>query len=284
MKHENFLDYGHYRFLKAALALSVLALIAYLTHRTIEFDLPGGLGYGGSPVGYALGGIAATLVLWLLWLGVRKRRYGDSRTSLRGWLSAHVYLGVAVLVVATLHSGFEVGWNVHTLALALLFLVVVSGFYGVVLYVRIPPRLTQAMGEDSVESLLLQIREIDQQARQLALEMPDEIGALVGNAIDRTRLAGTLLQHALGIVGRRCPTARAVEVLQQRVGGLRDEQARLGHELFGLMLARRDAVERVRRDFRGLAKLRLWLLVHVPASIALLAALIAHVVSVFTYW
>jgi hypothetical protein len=284
MKHANFLEHGRYRYFKAALLLCALAIGAYGWHRGSHFNMPGAIGYGGSPMGYGLGSVAAALVLWLLWLGVRKRRYGESRTTLRGWLSAHVYLGVAVLVVATLHAGFEVGWNIHTLALALLIVVVLSGLYGVVLYLRVPPRLTQAMGEDSVDSLLLQIREIDQQARQLAMQMPDAVSGLVGAAIDGTRLSGTPLAHVLGSVGRGCPTALAVAGLQGLVGQLRDDQARVGHQLFGLMLARRSAVERVRREYWGLAHLRLWLQVHVPASLALLAALVAHVVAVFAYW
>jgi hypothetical protein len=32
------------------------------------------------------------------------------------------------------------------------------------------------------------------------------------------------------------------------------------------------------------ARLDLWLFIHVPLSIALIAALVAHVVSVFFYW
>ena len=33
-----------------------------------------------------------------------------------------------------------------------------------------------------------------------------------------------------------------------------------------------------------MGRLRLWLLLHVPLSVALLFALVAHVVSVFIYW
>ena len=50
------------------------------------------------------------------------------------------------------------------------------------------------------------------------------------------------------------------------------------------MLSRRAAVERIRREYRLLARLRLWLLVHVPLSVALVFALAAHIVSVFIYW
>ena len=67
------------------------------------------------------------MVLWMAWYGVRKRRYRASSTSLQGWLSAHVYLGLAAIVIATLHSGLELGLNLHTLTYVLMLVVVLSG-------------------------------------------------------------------------------------------------------------------------------------------------------------
>ena len=40
----------------------------------------------------------------------------------------------------------------------------------------------------------------------------------------------------------------------------------------------------MRRHIRIRAALEIWLYVHVPATFALLAALTAHIVSVFFYW
>lgn len=47
---------------------------------------------------------------------------------------------------------------------------------------------------------------------------------------------------------------------------------------------RRSAVGRIRSQYRALARMRLWLLVHVPLSLALLVALVGHIVAVFIYW
>ena len=52
-----------------------------------------------------------------------------------------------------------------------------------------------------------------------------------------------------------------------------------------LCLCRRQAVlRRIRRDIRLQGWLRLWLYVHVPLSIALIAALSAHILVTFVYW
>ena len=84
MQHQSFLEYKRYRYLKMAVWLCLLLVLAYGWHRDRYFATPGGLGYGGSPMGYALGTIAALLVVWLMLLGARKRSYGASRTTLQG--------------------------------------------------------------------------------------------------------------------------------------------------------------------------------------------------------
>jgi hypothetical protein len=51
------------------------------------------------------------------------------------------------------------------------------------------------------------------------------------------------------------------------------------------LLQRKDAVlERIRQQMRIRALLEVWLYVHVPLTFALIAALAAHIVSVFFYW
>ena len=284
MQHSSFLEYKRYRYLKAAALLCLLATGAYGWHRSTRFDTPGGVGYGGSWMGYVLGTVAALLVVWLVLLGVRKRSHRASLTSVQGWLSAHIYLGIAVLVIATLHTGLEFGVNLHTLAYVLLVLVVVSGLYGVLVFTQVPARMTSAMGDDSIQTLLSQIQEIDQQARKTAIRLPDEFNQLVLDAAEKTRMRGTVFDHILKTTSRRCPTTRAITRMQALNRSLKDDQGRLGREVLGLMLSRGAAVRRIRGEYRALARLRLWLMLHVPISCALVCALAGHIVSVFIYW
>ncbi|MBV1918869.1 MAG: hypothetical protein KUG65_12530, partial [Sphingomonadaceae bacterium] len=56
-------------------------------------------------------------------------------------------------------------------------------------------------------------------------------------------------------------------------------------EKVGKLLVKRKArLGRIRRHMRIRAMLEAWLYVHVPATIALIAALLAHIISVFFYW
>ena len=277
MRHYSILEYARFRWFKAALVLSALAALAYLWHE------PPLKPYGGTWLGYTLGTISAALVVWLMWYGVRKRRYSSTAGTVQGWLSAHVYLGTALVVIATLHTGFELGWNVHTLAYVLMLLVVVSGFYGVFMYLRVPRAMTENLGEDTLESIVLRIADIDREMRAKALSLPDALLALVDHSVNETRLGGNLARL---ITGRdpACPTAAAVKQWPQIAKRLTGDAAKLDREVFALMLEKQQILERARRDLRHKALLDLWLYFHVPLAFMLLAALVAHVISVFIYW
>jgi hypothetical protein len=66
--------------------------------------------------------------------------------------------------------------------------------------------------------------------------------------------------------------------------GLTGEQANTNKEVYTLILNKNELLNRARRDMRHKAVLDLWLYIHVPLAVALLAALSVHVVSVFLYW
>lgn len=278
MRHQSLLAYANYRFAKVAAAVVVLTIAAYAWDKP-----PGGPG-GGTWLGYTLGTIGALLILWLLWFGVRKRKYATgTTTTLLAWLSAHVYLGATLIVIATLHAAFQVGWNVHTLAYALTLFVVLSGFYGVYVYLAVPRRLTDNLGDETRNSLLLKIADLDKQARELALGLPDAFNRLVLAAAQETRIGGGWLRQLSG-TDPDCATAAAVDRLQALGKDLRGEQARVNQQLYSVLLRKQEYLAKVRRDVAYKARLDLWLYFHVPASLALLGALTAHVVSVFFYW
>ena len=277
VRHYSILEYARFRWFKAAVVLSLAAAAAYLWHS------PPLKPYGGTWLGYTLGTIGAVLILWLLYYGVRKRRYRSTVGTVQGWLSAHVYLGTALVVVVTLHTGFELGWNVHTLAYLLMLAVVGSGLYGVFVYLRVPKAMTENLGEDSLEALVLRVGDLDREMRAKALGLPDDLVALIERSVNGTRLGGSLTRL---VTGRdpACPTAAAVREWPALARRLSGETARLDKEVYGLLLQKDQMLDRARRDLRHKAILDLWLYFHVPLAFMLLAALAVHVVTVFLYW
>ena len=277
MRHYSILEYAGFRWFKAAIALAALAAAAYLWHE------PPLKPYGGTWLGYTLGTIGAILIVWLMAYGVRKRRYASTVGTVQGWLSAHVYLGTALIVVVTLHTGFELGWNVHTLAYVLMLLTVVSGMYGVFVYLRVPGAMTSNLGEDTLDAIVLRVGDLDREMRDKAMSLPDKLFALVDKSVHGSRLGGSLARIVSG-ADPQCPTAAAIREWPQHAKSLTGDAAKLDKQVFGLLLHKNQLLERARRDLRYKAILDMWLYFHVPLAFMLLAALVVHVVSVFIYW
>jgi len=265
--HESFLAHKRLRWLKVAVALCLAAILGYAL-ADVEPRPNGGTWYG-----YTLGTIGALLIVWLGLLGVRKRAITTGRWSLKAWTSAHVYLGLSLIVVATLHTGFQFGWNVHTLAYGLMMLVIASGVYGVAVYATLPQALSdnrRAMTKSQMIDALAAIdRQLDAAAQPLARDEAD----LVIAALAQDTFGGGLVARLSGRY-RNCRTDLALEALGE--GG--DER------VTALLRKRQSQLEQIRRHVCLRALLEIWLYVHVPLTVMLLAALTAHIVSVFYYW
>lgn len=180
-QHDGFLGFRNFRWAWRAGALCVIAIAGYLLMDAEPRP------NGGSVYGYAAGTIAALLVLWLTLLGLRKRAITSGNWSLKAWVSAHVYLGLAVMVVATLHSGFQFGWNIHTLAYALMVLVVVSGLFGITVYALLPRYLSRNRGETTQKQMLETLKALDRQINEAAQPL-SEVQARVVQKIGRAHV------------------------------------------------------------------------------------------------
>ena len=271
-RHEGFLRYAHYRWAKISGALCLLVIVGYaLIDVTPRPN-------GGSWYGYTLGTIGAALILWLTALGYRKRRMTSDHWSLKAWTSAHVYLGLSLIVVGTWHSGFQFGWNVHTLAWALMMLVILSGLFGVVAYAVLPRALSANRDQMTQMQMLEAIRAFDRQLHAAAQTLSPEETAPVLAALEEDPFAGGI---AARLSGRypRCATAAALRSLSTRRGSSAEID-----RVIGLLTQKQAALARLRAHLRIRALLEIWLYVHVPLTFALIAALSAHIISVFFYW
>lgn len=300
--HDSILTHAKSRYLWISLALGLASIIAYAWHD------PGIAPNGGTWLGYTLGTIAALLIVWLLLFGIRKRSYSTTLGSTRGWLSAHIYLGTTLILLVLLHCGFQFGWNLHTFALVLMLIVIFSGFFGVYAYLRYPTLMTRNRESATRDAMLEEIQEIDQNALALADGIAPEIHAVVLRSIENTRLGGGVWTQLRARDGSDIAIARIRVAIEKRetqigepakplqagqtifamvdflAGRADDKQSEALRKLIDILSRKRALATRVARDIQYQAIMEIWLYIHVPLSIALLAALIGHIISVFFYW
>jgi hypothetical protein len=281
MRHPSVLEYRQYRYLKAALVLTLAGLAAYIYMRPPGEAVP--YPFGATVTGYALGISAAVLMLILTLFGLRKRRYAAGRSTLAGWLSAHVYIGVSIPVLATLHCGFSFGWNIHTTAYVLMMCVVLSGVWGMFRYTLVPREITENMGEQTLEQTIDAITELERQIRRDVLELPDEINTLTEKTLAGTRIGGGVLAQ-LRSRNNMARARQTLAILEQRGAAGKAEAGRRTRDLYSLLSRRAVLVDRATRDIQLRARLQFWLIFHVPLTLAMWIALIAHITSVLYYW
>ncbi|MAY19286.1 MAG: hypothetical protein CL955_01530 [Erythrobacteraceae bacterium] len=271
--HVSFLKHRRYRWLWIAV---LLCLATGLGYALIDQEPRPN---GGSWYGYTLGTIGLGLIVWLSLLGIRKRKITAGNWSLKAWTSAHVYLGLALIVVGTLHTGFQIGWNVHTLAYFLMLLVIISGIYGVIVYATLPTTLSNNRNEMTRGEMLEALTAIDRQLESAAQPLGRQQSDLVIRALEQDVFYGGAWGRLTGTYPG-CATNRALGGFPEVAGGVDGASERVR----SLLVKRAEQLAQIRRQLRIRALLEIWLFIHIPATIALLAALFAHVVSVFYYW
>lgn len=236
---------------------------------------------GGSWYGYLLGTIGALLIVWLSLIGIRKRAMTPGKWSLKAWTSAHVYLGLSLIVVATLHTGFQLGWNVHTLAYGLMLLVIASGVFGIVVYANLPQALSNNREQMTQRQMIEAVQALDRQLQDAAQPLGRGQADLVIAALAEDPFGGGIARRLSGRYPG-CATARAIEGL-----GLADARGAgdpASDKVVKLLIRRRRSWRVSGGTCASGRSLEIWLYVHVPATFALIAALFAHILSVFFYW
>ena len=280
-RHESFLVHQRFLYLKVSLVLCAAALFAYF------FDDPAGARSGNSLTGYSLGVLSALLILQLTWMGIRKRRYRSRLGTVRGWASAHVYLGLSLAFIAGLHCAFQFGWNVHSLAYILLLLVIASGVYGTVVYGSTPAQITANRGSLTREAMIIELEQLNEQSLRVADAVNPEVHRRLLHSISHAHIGGGLRTQVFGPEAARFEeeATSTVQFMASQIAGMEHaaQKAEQARGLMDLLAQRQDLAERINRDIRLHARMQVWLYLHVPLTFALLAAVIAHVVSVFLY-
>ena len=272
MAQETFVNYRNFRWLWIT-AISLLVLTAvYLV------DSPVGGRNGGTVLGYSYGIIATAGIVWLMAYGLRKRAYHSSLGTVEGWLAAHVWIGIGLLLVVPLHSGFSFACNIHTAAYLFMVVTILTGIWGALNYSRLSGKITAHRGGAKDTSLLGRISDLGTQAEELCKGKSETFLKLY-NTFDAS-FSPSLVSLL---------TARSEQfAVDQRLAGdllaaVPDSERQDAISLLGILDQRLDMMRHILEQSRIKALLKIWLYVHVPVSFALCVALAVHIFLVLFY-
>lgn len=279
MHRENILTFNKFKYLKWSIGFVFICILLYLT------DSPQQPAGGSTFLGYALGTIGAVLILWLMLFGIRKRAFKSNLGAVRGWLSAHVYLGLSLVFIATLHSGFNFGLNIQTFTYALSLIVVATGLWGVAMYLSKPAILNTVLNGKTLEQAGEALIELDRQSQEIAGKLDNGIQRMIQSSANTPIFKGVWQRYFNNKV--HCATARAVATLgdiYEKNNNKSGAGNQVIEQLFTLQLKRQQQLNQIRTYLRHKGWNEIWLVFHVSLSFFLLGALIAHIISVFVYW
>jgi len=296
------IDRSHFSWLIFTLAATALATLFYLANfhpQRLPFHvpLPSFVGevpptrraVGATPLGLIFGSVAFGIFLFASALGIRKKQRLWPIGHVQLWMKAHIWLTILTIPLLLFHCGFRVGGLHAQWLMALYAVVMISGFVGLALQQFMPRLMKDRLPREVVFEQIPRLRaelfsaaaEIRETLSATELRVPSEARAatlaVVGDPSIRvlaqfldsdclpylaakrgTRMrlreagtaAGMFRSLKLSVAAEWRPT---VDLLEQCCNERRwmDVQTKLHHWLHG------------------------WLLVHVPASFALL---------VFTAW
>ena len=304
------IDETHRKWFLGSLAGLIIAAAVYVPYSR---STPQGAN-GGTVAGLTYGSIASAFMLFAGLLGARKKvpvwRVGRAQA----WMRGHLWLGFLSFPLIFFHSGFRFGIGL-TRGLMWLFVVVfVSGIVGAVLQHFMPRLTTQRI---PLETIYEQIGRVRSQLVAEAQTLVEEASAALGGSVSQGTEQQRAASASAGTIGG-LTVASGLQVdegasLQLQEFFRREMQPYLEHSgPKGMALADRNRSQSMFQQLRVLLPLNLhpsvddleniceekreldlqtqyhrilhaWLLVHIPASYALLLLGAVHAVMALRY-
>jgi hypothetical protein len=304
------IDETHRRWLIGSIAVLTVAALIYFPYGHSTPEGPN----GGTAVGLTYGTIAFAFIIFAGLLGARKKvpvwRIGRAQT----WMRGHLWLGFLSFPLVLFHSGFRFGVGL-TKGLMWLFLAVfVSGIVGAMLQHFMPRFTTQRIPLETIYEQIGRVRsQLVAEARTLVDQAAAALAGNVSQATGQQRAASASAGTVGGLTvasGLQLDEAAGLElqeffrhelepyVARSGSGGMALADRSRAHSMFQqlrLLLppnlhASLDDLENICEEKRELdlqAKyhriLYAWLLVHIPASYALLLLATVHAVMALRF-
>ena len=283
----------------ATLACALLFTANFFPQRLpFSISLPAFLGaspplrhtFGGTPLGLIFGAIAFLIFLFASALGIRKKKRTWPIGNVQSWLKAHIWLTILTVPLVLFHCGFHPGgW--HTGGLMLLYVIVmVSGFVGLVLQHYMPGIMRERLAREVVFEEIPHLRGLLAQA---ATEMRDDFGnegpAAAGSGAD-----GQSSAAITRFIYQQCiPYLSARRGERHHLGKERTATAAFYSLKLNVDPKWKPRIEQMQTwcDQRRTMDLQTrlhhllhgWLIVHVPASFALLIGTAWHALAAVSF-
>ncbi len=303
----------------ASVAIFLISAATYFVYTRSSIAGP----RGGSTIGLTFGVAGFSFMLFAALLGARKRVPVWRLGRAQAWMRGHLWLGMLSLPVILFHGGFHFGGTLTRVLMAMLIFTVVSGLFGAALQHYIPRVMTTDVPFETiydeighVRNLLLEESDRSMEAlcgtlgvRRTSQEETQRAGGFTAmRPMTTTTKGGAAVAAAAEIVllseEESAPLRRFylnemrpfLERPAERRLLLYDAgKAQIAFSGIRTLLPARahatiDDLQDICEEARQLQKqrrlhhwLHLWLLVHIPISLALIALAAVHAVMALKY-
>ncbi|MDH5477296.1 MAG: hypothetical protein OEY50_03095 [Nitrospinota bacterium] len=273
------LEKSDYSLIKSAWPILFTVIVAALLAIRYSMKIDESSYSPGDGMGLLYGILALALILFLSGYRIRKSLLRASVGSLHSWAQSHVYIGVILIVVVFLHSGFRTGGALSGLLLTLFLLVTASGAIGAILYKVVPLSLSK-YGKHvmTMEVIGARFEKLLAEADKQAENRSDKFMETYNKHI-----RPSLASHGVKWGYIFFDEEEVIKACREKMEALQLETQ--SDEVYGMSLVGAIYMEKERLSHKWamLNSLRVWLYLHVPLTMALLVALSFHILGSFYY-
>ena len=261
-----------------ALGLLVASFLIYLWYAAMQ---PGGA-RGGTAIGLAFGIVGYALMLFEGLLGARTRVPVWRLGRAKAWMRGHLWLGLLTLPLILFHANFHFRGPL-TLALMLLFFVVyASGIFGAAVQHYLPTLIKTRVPMETIYEEIPNVRkqlreEADRLVQENTIEVEHEDKVRFRDAYERT------IQPFLAAPQLPGAALSDADKSQQIFEAIRRSLPVPLHPILGDLESICEEDRQLNRQRRMYHWLHMWLVIHVPLSVALVVLGGVHAVVALLY-
>jgi hypothetical protein len=304
-----------------AIASAMILLLSAIAYKLYVHNSALGA-RGGSPFGLAFGVLGFAFMLFAALLGARKRVPVWRLGRAQAWMRGHLWLGLLSLPIILFHGGFHFGGTLTRVLMWLLIITVVSGLFGAALQHYIPRVMTADVPFETIYDEIGNVRNLLLEEADRSMEaLCGSLGFRKSSQEEIQRAGGFTAMRPMAAATGGAAVAAAPEILlltEEESAPLRRfylnemrpflqrpserrlllsdaNKAQLGFSGLRTLLPARahatvDDLQDICEEARQLQKqqrlhhwLHLWLLVHIPISLALIVLGAMHAVMSLKY-